>query len=46
MRQFIIGFMFGLTFVGIAWAARGIVLVDGDSNALGTTANPIKVQGV
>ena len=46
MRNFIIGFILGVTFVGIAWAAQSVVWVDGGGTAMGTTTNLANIQGV
>ena len=47
MRNFIIGLLVGMAFVGVAWAAQGITLVSGVGGAeLGTASNPLYVQGV
>ena len=46
MRNFIIGFIIGTMFMGIAWAAASATLVHGSGNAIGTTAVPLVVQGV
>jgi len=46
IMYFFLGFLLGSVLVGVAWAAQGLVLVDGGGTAIGTTANPLYVQGV
>lgn len=46
MRNLIIGFVVGITFVSLAWAAQGLTLVNGIGVEVGTTANPLYVSGV
>ena len=46
IKSLVVGIIIGVTIVGIAWAAQGIVLVNGSGNEVGTTASPLYVQAV
>ena len=46
MRNFIIGLFVGMAFVGVAWAAQGITLVNGGGTEVGTASNPIYATAV
>lgn len=47
MRNLLIGIIIGLTLGGgMAWAATRCSLQSGDGRELGTTTNPLYIQGV
>jgi hypothetical protein len=47
MKNLFIGFIIGLILGGgIAWAATRAVLQSGSGEELGTTTNPLYIQGV
>jgi|GEM_PF-2144369 len=41
---FIVGVLVGMSLVGVAWAAAGLVLVNGSGVEIGTDANPLIVE--
>lgn len=46
MKKLIIGFILGVTFVGVAWAAQRATMINGSGNEVGVTGSPLYIQGV
>lgn len=47
MRNFIYGVMAGIIITGgVAWAAQRVTLQNGGGTEVGTTANPLYIQGI
>ena len=46
ITYFFIGFLLGSVLVGVAWAAQGLVLVNGGGTEIGTASNPLYVTAV
>lgn len=47
MKNFVIGFIVGITITGTAWAySVGVILQDENGNAQGVTANPLYIEAI